>query len=91
MHHETALHTLRETLDALRDKRLATPAFCALWRSQHALLTALPPRYREVMEDLLGRIESGSLFGEESCSFSQEDLRNALADWLDKAGRRLAA
>lgn len=91
MNHETALRTLRDTLDALRAKSLATPDFCHVWRSQHALLAALPPRYGEVMEDLLGRIESGSLFGEESCSFSQEDLRTGLADWLDKAGRRLAA
>lgn len=37
------------------------------------------------MEDLLGRMEAGSLFTEESCSFSQEDLQANLAVWLDKA------
>lgn len=54
-------------------------------------MNALPPRYRQVAEDLLGRLEAGSLFMEESCSFSQKDLTDSLATWLDKAQQTLAA
>lgn len=46
---------------------------------------ALPPRYREVLERVLSQLESSALFTEESCSFSQADLLNALGDWLDRA------
>jgi hypothetical protein len=81
---------LRTALDDLRERRLATPAFCQAWRTQPALLAALPPRYGMVMEDLLGRLEAGSLFTDESCSFSQEDLQANLAVWLDKARQALA-
>lgn len=64
--------------------------FCSTWRNQEALLTDLPPRYRDVMEDLLGRMEAGALFTEESCSFSLDDLQTGLAVWLDKATQKLA-
>ena len=70
MSHEHALQTLRSSLDELQHKRIGTQAFCQTWRSQAALIGALPPRYGQVMEDLLGRMEAGSLFTEESCSFS---------------------
>ena len=43
------------------------------------------------MEDLLARLESGSHFTEESCSYSQEDLLANLADWLNKAELTLNA
>jgi hypothetical protein len=91
MTHSPALQALRHALDDLRQKRMALPAFCQLWRSQSELLAALPPRYGQVMEDLLGRMEAGSLFTEESCSFSQEDLRASLGVWLDKAEQTLTA
>ncbi|HVL76721.1 MAG TPA: hypothetical protein VM406_11960 [Noviherbaspirillum sp.] len=89
--HAEALASLRASLDALAQRRIATDAFCRIWRAQHALLACLPARYGLVMEDLLGRMESGSLFGEESCSFSQEELRASLATWLDKAAQSLGA
>ena len=34
---------------------------------------------------LLDRLESSALFTEESCSFSQTDLKQHLQTWLDKA------
>ncbi|NEX60755.1 hypothetical protein [Noviherbaspirillum galbum] len=74
MSHDTALHALRASLDGLRRKQLSMDAFCRAWRGETALLAALPASYGQVMEDLLGRMEAGSLFTEESCSFSQEDL-----------------
>ena len=55
-----SIAALRASIQALRTKQSNTNEFCILWRSQDGLLEALPPRYREVMEDLLGRLESGS-------------------------------
>ncbi|HEY8609041.1 MAG TPA: hypothetical protein VIM12_18145 [Noviherbaspirillum sp.] len=89
MNHDTALLALRGSLLDLQQNRISIGNFCQAWRGQPALLAALPPRYGEVMEDLLGRLEAGSLFTEESCSFSQEDLHANLAVWLDKAGNTL--
>jgi len=91
MHHQHALLQLRSSLDDLKNKRIDMIAFCSTWRAQSALLADLPPRYTQVMEDLLGRLEAGSLFTEESCSFSQDDLRTNLATWLDKAQQTLEA
>jgi hypothetical protein len=91
MPHIQSLQSLRASLAELRGNRLAIPAFCRQWREQSPLLDALPARYRQVMEDLLGRMESGSLFTEESCSFSQEDLQSNLAAWLDKAEQTVQA
>ncbi|TFV91665.1 hypothetical protein E4K72_20345 [Oxalobacteraceae bacterium OM1] len=85
MSHDASLHAMRAALGELRANRIDIPSFCRQWRAQSTLLAALPPRYGQVMEDLLGRMEAGSLFAEESCSFSQTDLQDNLAVWLDKA------
>ena len=58
-------------------------------RSANALLQALPPRYGEVLLNLLDRLESSALFTEESCSFSQKDLLDNLQAWADKAQAQL--
>ena len=55
----------------------------------HADLDALPARYREVLFNLLDRLESSALFSEESCSFSQKDLLDSLQMWVDKARAQL--
>ncbi|HVK96049.1 MAG TPA: hypothetical protein VM571_15135 [Noviherbaspirillum sp.] len=89
MPHDHALLSIRNALDDLQHNRIAIHAFCKACRAQTALLEALPPRYAQVMEDLLGRMEAGSLFTEESCSFSQEDLQANLSVWLDKASQTL--
>jgi hypothetical protein len=90
MPHQQSLQSLRAALGDLQHKRISIASFCQAWRAQTALLSALPPRYGQVMEDLLGRMEAGSLFTEESCSFSQEDLQANLAVWLDKAEQTMA-
>jgi hypothetical protein len=90
MSHQFQLTALQQSLQALRKNHLSIQDFCRTWRAQSALLTALPARYREVMEDILGRLEAGSLFTEESCSFSQIDLLANLDIWLDKAGQKLS-
>lgn len=91
MPHESALNSLRSGLQALQARQIPISDFCQQWRNQSGLLADLPERYRQVMEDLLGRLEAGSLFTEESCSFSQEDLHAHLAVWLDKAQQTLQA
>lgn len=45
----------------------------------------LPQKYPDALEGVLSRIESSSLFTEESCSFSKKDLAHALEVWLIKA------
>ena len=44
----------------------------------------LPEKYGAALESVLSRVESSSLFTEESCSFSKKDLANALRIWLEK-------
>jgi hypothetical protein len=58
-------------------------------RASAELLAALPPRYGEVLLNLLDRLESSALFSEESCSFSQKDLLDNLQVWVDKARGQL--
>ncbi|RJG06884.1 hypothetical protein D3870_13535 [Noviherbaspirillum cavernae] len=89
MPHDPALQVLADALAGLQHKQITIADFCRTWRAQKELLAQLPPRYGTVMEDLLERLESGSLFTEESCSFSQEDLQASLAVWLDKATQLL--
>jgi hypothetical protein len=84
------LTPLQAGLDALRQGRSRAAEFSRLAREQQALLDALPPRYAEVLHGLLDRLESGALFAEESCSFSQTDLLDSLQLWLDKAAQQLA-
>ncbi len=81
---QAALHDLREGQGSIA-------ALCATWRARQDVMQALPPRYQQVAEDLLGRLEAGSLFTEESCSFSQKDLTDSLATWLEKAQQTLAS
>ncbi len=60
-------------------------------RASTELLAALPPRYAEVLLNLLDRLESSALFSEESCSFSQKDLLDNLQVWADKARTQLVS
>lgn len=87
--HDQAFSRLQDAMQALRQSRISIADFCRVWRNETALLQALPARFANVMEDLLGRLEAGSLFTEESCSFSQIDLLATLDTWLDKAQQTL--
>ena len=84
------LATLAQSLDSLRRGDLSLRDFSAAARGDTVLLAALPPRYGEVLNNLLDRLESSALFTEESCSFSQGDLSGALQHWIDKAGDALS-
>lgn len=85
MSQDQTFQILHDSLNAVRENKLGITEFCQLWRSQSALLSSLPSRYNKVMEDLLSRLEAGSLFTEESCSFSQIDLLATLDVWLETA------
>ena len=86
----TPLTALREAMQQLRADDIDIATFCRLWRAQTAVHQSLPARYEQVAEDLLGRLETGRLFTEESCSFSQADLLEHLSIWLDKAEKYLS-
>jgi hypothetical protein len=74
---------------ALRDGGGSVATLSSEARASTELLGALPPRYGEVLLNLLDRLESSALFSEESCSFSQKDLLDNLQVWVDKARAQL--
>ena len=82
-----------DAVDALllqaRHEPAAVARLCHASRSAAALHAALPPRFAEVLLNLLDRLESSALFSEESCSFSQKDLLDNLQQWAAKARERL--
>ncbi len=83
------LTRLRHTFTDLRAGKGSIADFSTLARSETALLRSLPPRYGDVLLQLLDRLESSALFSEESCSFSQSELFDSLQLWLDKAKGQL--
>ena len=85
------LATLAQALQAFERADHTAAALSTLARQQTALLAALPPRYSEVLLNLLDRLESSALFSEESCSFSQKDLVANLTMWVEKAQGTLNA
>ena len=84
-HARQQLDALQEALDGLAQSQMTAASFSALAEKQVTLLAALPPRYTEVLTQLLTRLESSALFTEESCSFSYKELLGSLQLWLDKA------
>jgi hypothetical protein len=85
------LAILAQQLAQIQSGELLTTAFVQQARAHTQLLAALPEKFPLVYHDLLDRLESGALFSEESCSFSQRDLLDSLQMWIDKAASRLAA
>lgn len=81
----TQLNALQAAIEQLRQAQLPPHALSDLARAQTKLLGALTPRYTEVLNGLLDRLESSALFSEESCSFSQQALLDNLQLWVDKA------
>jgi hypothetical protein len=84
------MQTLRTAFERLRSGELMAHAFTEQAATLSALFVALPPRFQEVWQDLMTRLESGALFDAESCSFSQSDLHESIRLWLDKATGRIA-
>ncbi len=79
------LALLTQQLTQIQSGELLAHAFVQKAHMHHALLQALPEKYSVVYQDLLDRLESGAMFSEESCSFSQRDLLDSLALWTHKA------
>ena len=76
-------------LAQIQSDQLLASAFVSQARTHTELLQALPEKYSTVYHDLLDRLESGALFSEESCSFSQRDLLDSLTMWAEKAQKTL--
>lgn len=87
---EAGLQQAAEALQALQSGALRPHQAAERLRAQTDLLAALPPRFGEVLNSLLDRLEASALFEGESCSFSQHDLQTHLQGWLAQAGQRLA-
>ena len=88
---QAQLDTVAIALQQMQAGGMTPHALSALARTQDALLATLPPRYGDVLLQLLDRLESSALFSEESCSFSQTDLLANLQVWVDKARAQLDA
>lgn len=84
------LAALQAQLQDLRHGQSRPADFSRIARAHIKLLADLPPRYTDVLYQLLDRLESSALFAEESCSFSQQGLLDSLQLWLDKANQQLA-
>ncbi len=87
-----ALNSVNALRQALAQARQAPDKVVALTTcaSEHAaLLASLPTPFATVWTDLLNRLESSALFNEDSCSFSQSQVLDSIALWLDKAEARL--
>lgn len=85
------LQQLRSGLEQLAQAQITASTLGQQARAAQALLQTLPPRYAEVLLNLLDRLESSALFTEESCSFSQKDLLANLQMWADKAQGQLSS
>jgi len=82
------LERMVQALQSCTRGELPLAQLTALWRAQASTL-ALPPRFDQVLGELLDRLEAGALFSEESCSFSQKDLLANLQLWSEKARAQL--
>jgi len=85
------LETIATGIAALQGGSGSAATLSTAARASNELLGALPPRYGEVLLNLLDRLESSALFSEESCSFSQKDLLDNLQVWVDKARGQLVS
>ncbi|MEK8046561.1 MAG: hypothetical protein CFE46_00120 [Burkholderiales bacterium PBB6] len=84
---DSTVHHLRQTLDALRDGQLQPEVVCARFRMASLQWPGLPARYGDVLERLLQPLDTATMIGEESCSFSRSDMLDALHQWLDHAAQ----
>ena len=83
------LQALNEHLQQVLAGQLLSNTLVQTARGSHALVSALPEKYKLVLDDILDRLESSALFSEESCSFSQRDLLDSVKLWAEKAGKQL--
>jgi len=82
---QSAQHSLKSWLDGGGQSAELIQAFRVFCKDSQ-----LPEKYGTALENVLSRVESSSLFTEESCSFSKKDLANALSVWLEKVQQHQA-
>jgi hypothetical protein len=87
----TQLAALQAGLTHFAAGRIDAVSLAKVCRGNADITTQLPDAFATVLDDIVIRLESGALFSEESCSFSQGDLVNELQIWLEKAQQKLAA
>ncbi len=80
----TALH---DTLDQFAAGTLRAEVLCARFRMAALSWPDLPDRYATVLERLLQPLDTATMIGGESCSFSLDEVVEALRQWLDHAAR----
>ena len=78
------ISTYQQLLENWQASRLDSSLLIQEFRDLVTLMR-LPEKYSDALDSVLSRIESSSLFTEESCSFSKKDLALALNVWLSKA------
>ncbi|HYF17830.1 MAG TPA: hypothetical protein VEA40_08155 [Ramlibacter sp.] len=83
-----SLEFIQQQLTALRGGELPAAEFTQQVRAAAANLS-LPARHRDALDRLLDSLESSALFEGESCSFSRDDLLQALQQWIDASARTL--
>ena len=85
------LQALHDNLLRYEECAISASALSEQARTSGALLDSLPPRYGEVLLALLDRLEASTLAAEESCTFSQKELRDHLYGWVEKAKEHLSS
>lgn len=78
---------LRSTLQGLDAGQLAPDVVCARFRVASLQWPGLPSRYETVLERLLQPLDTAVMLGGESCSFSRDEVVQALHQWLDHAAQ----
>lgn len=84
------LQALHDNLLRYEDCAVSASTLSEQTRASSELLSSLPPRYGQVLLQLLDRLEASTLAAEESCTFSQQELRDNLYGWVDKAREQLS-
>ena len=85
------LQALHDNLQRYEECAISASELGDQARAAQALLGSLPARYGQVLLQLLDRLEASTLADEESCTFSQQELRDHLYGWVQKAKEYLHA
>jgi hypothetical protein len=89
MQHETLFNQLRSCAAELRAGGRDARSFAQAVADAAPMIASLPSAYERAMTNILTRLESASMFGGESCSFSHTELYDALDMWFAKAAQKL--
>lgn len=84
------LNALKQTLQAVGRDQESPDALAQACANASLCRQALPPRFGERLDDLVSRLQTASLFADESCSVSRRDIVAAIDQWLDQGLKKLA-